>query len=126
MGGQIVGQLADLCLRSLRRSVNVTPMPKVSVSHKTNSAPDEAFSKIKSFFETDSDLRKIDPNIKITFADASKTGKATASQFTASFDVKPSDAGSTVNVTIDLPLLLTPFKGKVQETLEKKLKKYLA
>jgi len=101
-------------------------MPKVSVSHKTTSSPDEAFSKIKTFFETDTDLRKIDPNIKITFTDSAKTGKATASQFSAIFDVKPSEGGSSVNVTIDLPFLLTPFKGKVQETLEKKLKKYLA
>lgn len=101
-------------------------MPKVSVSHKTAIPSDEAFTKIKAFFETDTDLRKIDPNIKVTFTDSSKTGKATASQFSAQFDVKPAEGGSTVNVMIDLPLLLTPFKGKVQETLEKKLKKYLA
>ncbi len=101
-------------------------MPKVSVSHKTAITSEEAFTKIKAFFENDTDLRKIDKNIKVTFTDASKTGKATASQFTAQFDVKEATGGSTVNVTIDLPFLLTPFKGKVQETLEKKLKKYLA
>lgn len=101
-------------------------MPKVSVSHKTSIPSEEAFTKIKTFFETDADLRKIDPNIKVTFTDSSKTGKATASQFSAQFDVKAAGDGSTVSVVIDLPLLLTPFKGKVQETLEKKLKKYLA
>lgn len=101
-------------------------MPKVNVSHKTSIPSDKAFEKIKAFFETDTDLRKIDPEIKVTFTDASKTGKATASQFSAQFDVKPAGDGSTVNVTVDLPFLLTPFKGKVQETLEKKLKKYLA
>jgi len=26
---------------------------------------------------------------------------------------------------VDLPLMLTPFKGKVQETLQRKLAKYL-
>lgn len=101
-------------------------MPKVTVNHQTEVPADEAFERIKNFFETDQDIRKIDPNIRITFTDTSKTGKVTASQFSGEFSVKPGSGGSTVSVLIDLPFLLTPFKGKVQETLEKKLKKYLA
>lgn len=101
-------------------------MPKITVNHDTQCSPDEAFEKIKKFFETDQDIRKIDPNIKIAFADAEKTGKATASQFKADIAVKPTAKGAQVSVLVDLPLMLTPFKGKVQETLEKKLKKYLA
>lgn len=101
-------------------------MPKISVSHSTQTPAPEAFEKIKKFFETDQDIHKIDPNIKIAFADATMSGKATASQFSADFAVKATGTGSQVSVSIDLPFLLTPFKGKVQETLEKKLKKYLA
>lgn len=101
-------------------------MPKISVNHDSTSAAPEAFERIKKFFETDQDIRKIDPNIKVTFTDETMAGKATASQFSANFSVLPSGAGSKVAVTVELPFLLTPFKGKVQETLEKKLKKYLA
>lgn len=101
-------------------------MPKINVAHETTTGADEAFKKIKDFFETDADLKKIDPNIKVTFTEASKTGKATASQFSATFDVKAASKGSVISIVVDLPMLLTPFKGKVQETLEKKLKKYLA
>ncbi len=101
-------------------------MPKINVDHQTTASTDEAFKKIKEFFETDTDLRKIDPNIKVSFKESDKTGKATASQFSANIEVKASGKGSVVSVVVDLPMLLTPFKGKVQETLEKKLKKYLA
>jgi len=101
-------------------------MPKITVNHASSSAAPEAFEKIKKFFETDADIRKIDPNIKVTFTDEKMTGKATASQFSADFSVQTAGPGSKVAVTVELPFLLTPFKGKVQETLEKKLKKHLA
>lgn len=101
-------------------------MPKITVDHKTSSNADQAFEQIKEFFANDQDLRKIDPNIRMSFTDASKTGKATASQFSADFAVKAVADGATVSVSIDLPFILTPLKGKVKETLEKKLKKYLA
>ncbi|MBX3016686.1 MAG: polyhydroxyalkanoic acid system family protein [Bdellovibrionaceae bacterium] len=101
-------------------------MPKITVNHDSTTAPSEAFEKIKNFFETDQDIRKLASDMKVTFTDSAMTGKATASQFSADFSVKPEGAGSKVSVLVDLPFILTPFKGKVQETLEKKLKKYLA
>lgn len=101
-------------------------MPKINVAHETRMTADEAFKKIKDFFETDQDLKKLDPNMKMSFAEGDLSGKATASQFSAAISVKPNGNGSLVSVMVDLPLLLSPFKGKVQETLEKKLKKYLA
>jgi hypothetical protein len=101
-------------------------MPKVSVDHSCTANADEAFKKIKQFFETDQDLKKLDPNIKCSFKEGDMSGKVTANQFSANIAVKPDGGGSLVSVIVDLPLLLSPFKGKVQETLEKKLKKYLA
>jgi Putative polyhydroxyalkanoic acid system protein (PHA_gran_rgn) len=63
--------------------------------------------------------------MKLTFDDAKKTGHCKSTQFSADFAIKTSTSGSSVTVALDLPFLLTPFKGKIQETLEKKLKKYL-
>lgn len=100
-------------------------MPKVTVDHKTNLTAKDAFEKIKTFFENDQDIRRLDPSIKCDFKAAEMKGKATGSQFKADIAVSSQGDGSTVSVVVDLPLLLTPFKGKVQETIEKKLSKYL-
>ena len=54
------------------------------------------------------------------------TGKAKGNQFKADINITSSAQGSSIEVIVDLPLLLTPFKGKVQETIERKLSKHLA
>jgi hypothetical protein len=101
-------------------------MPKVTVDHNTSLSSDAAFEKIKTFFETDADLKKIDDSIKVEFKPGSQNGKVTGKQFKADIIVKDGGKGSLVSVIVDLPFLLTPFKGKVQETIQKKLNKYLA
>ncbi len=101
-------------------------MPKVTIDHKTDLAAPQAFKKIKTFFESDQDIRRFDPSIKCEFTDAKMTGTANGSQFKANIAVSSLGAGSNINVVVDLPLALTFFKGKIQETIEKKLGKYLA
>jgi hypothetical protein len=100
-------------------------MPKVTVDHKSQLPAKDAFEKIKSFFETDQDIRRLDPSMKCEFKAGEMKGKATGSQFKADIAVSSDGSGSVVSVVVDLPLLLTPFKGKVQETIQKKLSKYL-
>ncbi len=100
-------------------------MPKVNIDHKSPLAAPEAFMKIKVFFETDQDIRRLDPKMTCTFIDASLSGKANGSQFKADIIVKADGEGSLILVVVDLPLLLAPFKAKVQETISKKLNKYL-
>jgi hypothetical protein len=100
-------------------------MPKVNVDHECKLSVDDAFSKIKNFFENDQDIRRLDPKMECTFADSAKTGKAKGSKFNADIAVKSHGAGSKIQIVVDLPLVLTPFKGKVQETIQKKLAKYL-
>ncbi len=101
-------------------------MPKVNVEHSSSMKPEEAYAKIKTFFETDPDIRRFDPKMSCQFDDSKMAGKANGSQFKADMQVQVSGAGSKVVVTVDLPLLLSPFKGKVQEVLERKLGKHLA
>lgn len=101
-------------------------MPKIHVDHATSLPLTDAIAKIRDFFENDADLKKIDPNIKFEFDSKSNQGRVNGSQFKAAIGLESVGKGSKVQVTIDLPLLLTPFKGKVEETLQKKLKKYLA
>jgi len=101
-------------------------MPKISVAHKSSASAPDAMTKIKVFFETDQDMRKMDSKISCNFKDGETKGFVTGSQFKAEVQVATEEQGSTVHITIDLPLILTPFKGKVEETIKKKLAKYLA
>ncbi len=100
-------------------------MPKIQIAHKCTEASDTVFTKIKTFFEQDEDIKKIDSKISWNFDTSAKTGKAKGSQFTADIAVKSSGPGSEVAIAIDIPFLLSPFKGKIQETVERKLKKVL-
>jgi hypothetical protein len=101
-------------------------MPKINIDHPCSLAPTEAYSKIKNFFETDQDIRRLDPNLKCEFTESSMTGRAFGNQFKMDFTVKNQGPGSVISVVVDLPLMLTPFKAKVQETIQRKLGKYLA
>lgn len=101
-------------------------MPKVKAETSTNKPAQETFNKIKQMLESDKDLRKFDPNLACTFNEANLTGTAKGSQFKADMKVTTKGAGSHVEIEVDLPLMLTPFKGAVQSTLQKKLDTTLA
>lgn len=101
-------------------------MPKVKVESQTGLNQAEAYSRIKNLLQNDQDLQKMDSSCKFTFDDASQTGKAKGSKFSAEMKVAGAGAGSNVTIEVDLPLMLTPVKGMVQSTLEKKLQKALA
>jgi hypothetical protein len=100
-------------------------VPKFSIDHSSAEAPNEVYQKVKSFFESAEDIRRIDPKISFQFEDAKLNGRATGSQFKADIQVSPEATGSKIVITVDLPFLLTPFKGKVQEIIQKKLAKHI-
>lgn len=100
-------------------------MPKINVEHVSKLNPTEVFNKLKTFFEGEHDIRRLDPKIQCTFNDSNMTGQATGSQFKAEMSVKKSGESSIVAVTVDLPFILTPIKGKVQEKIQSQLAKHL-
>ncbi|WP_374034031.1 polyhydroxyalkanoic acid system family protein [Bdellovibrio bacteriovorus] len=100
-------------------------MPKFTIDHSSNHSAEEAYKKIKEFLSNDQDIRRFDPKIQCSFDDGTKCANLKGSQFKADMTVAAAGAGSKVSVTVDLPLMLTPFKGKVTETLQRKLAKYL-
>lgn len=100
-------------------------MPKITVEHKCSFSTLEAFQKIKTFFENDQDIRRLDSKMQCEFSESQLSGKVKGNQFKADVMVENKDSGSLVRVIVDLPLMLSPFKGKVQETIERKLAKYL-
>lgn len=101
-------------------------MPKFTVEHSSSHPVEQAYGKIKDFMSNDEEIRRFDSKLECQFDDAQRSGRIKGSQFKADLQVSASGAGSTVTLVVDLPLMLTPFKGKVQETLQKKLSKYLS
>jgi hypothetical protein len=101
-------------------------MSKFTLEHESSHSPKEAYDKIKNFLGNDADLKKFDAKLQSQFNDGSLSGTIKGSQFKADVAVLPAGTGSKVQITVDLPMLLMAFKGKVQETLSKKLTKYLA
>jgi len=101
-------------------------MPKFTIEHTSSHSAKEAYDKIKTFLSKDEDIRRFDSKIQPQFDDAGMSGTIKGSQFKADVSVQAQGTGSKVQIVVDLPMLLTPFKGKVQETLQKKLSRYLA
>lgn len=84
-----------------------------------------AFDKIKTLLSNDNDFKKFDPKAACTFDEASKKCVVKGSQFTAEMNIQSKGSASNVNIVVDLPFAALLFKGKIQEMLEKNLKKIL-
>ncbi len=101
-------------------------MPKFKVETPSSHDPKETFKKIKNFLENADDLKKIDSNIVCQFEDSTLKGSAKGKQFKAEISVQETSPHCTVMVEVEIPFLLSPLKGKIQESLERKIKKALA
>ena len=101
-------------------------MPKFKVESKSNYSAQDTYLKIKSLLENDRDLRKMDSSYVCNFNDSGLTGSAKGGKFEAVMKVAGSDSGASVEIEVSLPLMLTPLKGVVQSTLQKKLESALA
>lgn len=101
-------------------------MPKFKVEAPSPLNAKETFGKIKTFLETADDLKKIDPNLTCSFDEAKLKGHAKGKQFKADISISQENPHCVVSIEIEIPLLLTPLKGKIQESLQRKLKKALA
>ena len=104
----------------------VSTMPKVNIDHNSPLSPDETFKKVKDMLENDPALKKFDGNLQCNFDDSCHSGDVKGSKFKASVNVEPQGSeGSKVEIVVDLPMLLGPFKGQVKSTIESRLKKVL-
>lgn len=84
------------------------------------------YSKIKNLLTGENDFKKFDPKVACTFDESSQTCNVKGSQFQAQLQVKAKDsASSTVSINVEVPFALALFKGKIQEAIEKNLKRIL-
>ena len=86
-----------------------------------------AYSKVKTLLTGENDFKKFDPKVSCTFDDPSKKCNVKGSQFSATLQVHEKDSKSSqVAIEVEVPLALSFFKGKIQDALEKNLKKILS
>jgi hypothetical protein len=101
-------------------------MPSIKIESKTQLAPQEAFQRVKEMLANDPGLKKLDSTYQCSFNDGSCEGTVKGKQFSADIEVQPKDNGSVVSIEVDLAFLLSPFKGQVKSTLERKLEAALS
>lgn len=100
-------------------------MPKFTVEHKCAHSTEQAFATVKNLLSNENEIKKFDAKAQVTFNDSARSCQIKGGQFKADLQVQAAGSGSQVSITVDLPLLLTPFKGKVQESLQKMLARHL-
>ncbi len=101
-------------------------MPKFKIEHPSTKDADETYKAIKGFLSKENEIVKLDAKAQCTFNDSKKSASISGSQFKAEMNVAAEGPASQISITVDLPFLLMPFKGKIQESLVKMLKKHLA
>ncbi len=101
-------------------------MPKFKIEYPSIKDADEAYKTIKGFLSKGSEIAKLDAKAQCTFDDSKKSASISGSQFKAEMNVASTGPQSQILITVDLPFLLMPFKGKIEESLVKMLNKHLA
>ncbi len=96
-------------------------MPKFKVECDSKHSIKDTFGKVKNFLDNDAEIKKLDPAVKITYNEQQMTGTAKGSKFDAEIKVLSKDSGAKVEIEVSLPMLLTPVKGMVQASIQKKL-----
>jgi hypothetical protein len=99
-------------------------MPKFKVEHTTNLPASEAFQKVQNYLENSQGIRKLDPELVCSFDAGKMTGQVKGKKFNADVAVTGSGPCQVV-LDIEIPLLFTPFKGQIQDTLKNKMSQIL-
>lgn len=100
-------------------------MPKFSIEYPTSHGVTDTYTKLKDLLEKTDAIKKYDPKAECKFNDSNQSCDLKGSQFKGDLKVVAAGQGSQVTVNIDLPFILTPLKGTIQDSLTKMLKKHL-
>lgn len=94
-------------------------MPKVQVKREISGEKKKVFTAVKIYLDGRDTLKKLGANMN--WNEKTCCGEIEASNFSGNLSVTENKGVSLVEISIDLPLLLTPFKSKVEEELKKHL-----
>ena len=113
--------------KELKR-ISSTDMPKFKFELPAPLDSATTYSKIKTLLNGENDFKKFDPNVNCTFDESSQTCNIKGKQFNADLRVKTGALtnniqSSMVTIEVEVPFALSLFKGKIQEAIEKNLKR---
>jgi hypothetical protein len=94
-------------------------MPQVKVLRDIKGKKKDVYSAVKEYLDGRETLAKLGATMQ--WNDKSCSGVLEASSFSGALEVNEKGDKSQVAITIELPFLLTPLKGKVEEELNKHL-----
>lgn len=98
-------------------------MPKLNFEIPVSDSPDEAFKKVKAYMSSSNAIKEYDSKLSCTFDESKKMCLVKGSQFKGDITTKDHKKGSIIAFSIDIPITLALFKGKIQELVEKNIKK---
>ncbi len=94
-------------------------MPKVQVKREIAGEKKKVYGAVKKYLEGRDTLSKL--GAEMDWDDKACAANIEATSFKGSLSVSEKSGKSVVEISIDLPLMLTPFRGKVEEELTKHL-----
>lgn len=104
---------------------NIASMAKIEIKYDSSLSADETYGKIKDLIGDNKDLKSIDKNYSFSMDDGARSASAKGKGFDAEMSVEESGGTSTVKFSIKVGLMLSPFKGVIEEKLKAKLEKVL-
>ncbi len=94
-------------------------MPQVNVKKEIAGEKKKVYGAVKKYLEGRDTLKKL--GATMDWDDKACKAEIEASNFSGGITVNEKSGKCLVEISISLPLLLTPFKGKVEEELKKHL-----
>lgn len=94
-------------------------MPQVKVKQEISGKKNDVYQAVKLYLEERGTLTKLGANVE--WDDLACKASIKAGNFGGRLFVHEHEGVSHIEIDIDLPMLLTPFKGKVEEELKKHL-----
>lgn len=94
-------------------------MAKVSVEKQIKGEQKKVYRAVKEYLDGRDTLKKL--GASIDWEDKSCTAEISGGNFSGEVSVSEAGTGSLVKIEVELPFLLSAFKGKVKEELEKHL-----
>ncbi len=94
-------------------------MPQVKVEHEIKGKRQDVYKAVKTYLDGRDTLGKL--GAEMVWNDKACSGKIEAGNFSGALEIKEDGSNSKVAITIELPMMLSLFKGKVSEELKKHL-----
>jgi hypothetical protein len=94
-------------------------MPQVTVKQSYSGDKKQVYTAVKAYLKGRDTLSKL--GAEIEWDDKTHSAEISGGSFEGSLAVSEKSGKSEVEITVKLPLLMTPFKGKVEEELKKHL-----